>query len=513
MKISSSPLAGSPVHLAVDLGASSGRVMAGGLCDGKLQLEAVHRFPNDPLSVGGTMQWNLLELWNQIQQGMTKAASRYSDIQSIGVDSWGVDYGLLTSANSLAGPVHHYRDARTEGVMEQAFKIVPREEIFSATGLQFMPINTLMQMVAAKGLGDPSVSIAEDFLMIGDLVHWFMTGVRSVEVTNASTSQMLDARTHTWHSELIERFGLPRSIFGDLVQPGTQLGTLLPEVGKQTGLGNLPVVVPATHDTASAVIAVPADSFAPSHPDWCYISCGTWSLMGCELDHPKLDPACLELNFTNEGGVDGSTRLLKNIGGLWIFQQIRASMLRRGVERSWEEMVEMASQAEAFSCLIDPDDPAFAAPSDMVKAIETRAPQTGQSPPQGEGPIYRSALEGLALRYRVCLGMLESLVGNRMETIHMVGGGSANGLLCQMTADACARTVVAGPIEATAIGNVVMQMKGTGMKGAERKDTGTIDSIPAARKLIRESFHTQTYSPRNPEHWVGAAERFMSLSS
>ncbi|MDA8746315.1 rhamnulokinase [Rubripirellula amarantea] len=491
-----------PVHLAVDLGASSGRVISGGLEGGNLHIEVLHRFANDPVWVHDSMQWNPLGLWSEIQAGLAKAGNLHSDIRSIGVDTWGVDYGLVNSQNQLAGPVRHYRDQRNVGMIEEACQTVSRSEIFQATGLQFMEINTLYQLLAAKKAADPALVDDSDFLMMGDLFHWLLTGERGVEMTNASTTQLLDPRTQTWHEGLIERFGLPRGIFGNLVQPGTHLGNTTEAVARVTGLRDVPVIVPATHDTASAVIAVPARSFAPAKPDWCYISSGTWSLMGCELPRPMINERCQELNFTNEGGVLGSTRLLKNIGGMWVFQQIRAAMLKRGTERTWDDMVSRARAADPFSCLIDPDDPAFAAPDDMVDAIHKRAEDTDQPIPHDEGQLYRSSLEGLALRYRVCLGMLESLVEQPISTIHIVGGGSVNALLCQMTADACNRTVVAGPVEATAIGNVLMQMIGTAQ----------ISSIEEARELVCRSFDTKTYHPQDSSAWDEPAKRFALLS-
>ncbi len=490
-----------PVHLAVDLGASSGRVIAGVRRDAVLELETVHRFDNEPVRVQSSMHWDVLLLWREIQTGLRMAAQSYETIASLGVDSWGVDYVLLDRNDELAGAARHYRDLRTIGMMDRAFDLVPRDEIFEATGLQFMEINSLYQLVAARLGGETSLEIADGFLMMGDFFHWLLTGKRSIEVTNASTTQLLDPRTKKWRGDLIKRFSLPESIFAEPVQPGTTLGPVQPSVASSTGLENVSVVIPATHDTASAVLAVPAEDFAPTAPSWCYISSGTWSLMGCELPQPKVNDLCAKLNFTNEGGVDGTTRLLKNIGGLWVFQQIRKSMERRGNAVSWEEMVTAARDATPFQLLVNPDDPALTAPDDMVDAIHDLASRSGQPIPSGDGILYRAALEGLALRYRVCHSMLESLVGNRIDTIHIVGGGCLNELLCQMTADACDRTVIAGPVEATAIGNLLMQMIGT----------GALDSVEQARALVRASFETKRYEPQCPEQWIEPAQRFESL--
>tara|TARA_R110002049_G_scaffold47902_1_gene138469 strand:- start:195672 stop:197162 length:1491 start_codon:yes stop_codon:yes gene_type:complete len=491
-----------PVHLAVDLGASSGRVIASWVDDGKLQLEPVHRFANDPVRVQQTLLWDWLGLWREIQQGLRMASNQYDNIASVGVDTWGVSYVMLDGQDNVTSPVRHYRDAIGRGMIEKAFETVPREELFAATGIQFIEINSIYFLIATRMANEPALEIAEDFLMMGDLFHWLLTGKKGVELTNASTTQLLDPRTKQWSSELIERFGLPERVFGQLVEPGTILGNVQDSVVTTTGLKDVPVVVPATHDTASAVIATPAKDFAPAEPNWCYISSGTWSLMGCELPEPKINGLCSELNFTNEGGVSGSIRLLKNIGGLWIFQQIRHALERRGEAESWDAMVEGARKAKPFELLLDPDDPAFVAPDDMVDAISEYASRTGQGAPTNNNMIYRAALEGLAMRYRVCLGMLESLVGHTIETIHIVGGGSQNELLCQMTADACNRVVVAGPVEATAIGNVLMQMIGT----------GHLSSIEEARALVRESFDTKSFEPTNASDWDVPAERFAALA-
>jgi len=489
------------VYLAVDLGASSGRVIAGILEQGKLELNVIHRFENSAVKVHDSLQWDVLSLWKEIQQGLRIAGNQYEKVEAIGVDTWGVDYVLVDQSNQLTGVARCYRDNRNQGMTERAFEIVPREEIFEATGLQFMDINTLYQLLAARLANDPALEIADGFMMMGDFFHWLLTGKRSIEATNASTTQLLDPRTKSWRFDLIERFNLPSRLFTDVVEPGTNLGNIQDSVASTTGLQNVPVIVPATHDTASAVLAVPAENFAPANPSWCYISSGTWSLMGCEVKDARINSKCSELNFTNERGVSGSTRLLKNIGGLWIFQQIRKSMQRRNQAHDWAEMVSIAETSTPFELLINPDDPTLVAPDDMVDAINALAMKTGQSATEEPGVLYRAALEGLALRYRACLGMLESLVENQIEQIHIVGGGSLNELLCQMTADACNRTVIAGPVEATAIGNLLMQMMGT----------GEITDVAEARRLVRNSFETKVYQPQNHVFWESAASDFAKL--
>ncbi|XZE52722.1 rhamnulokinase [Planctomycetaceae bacterium SH139] len=490
----------SAVHLAIDLGASGGRVLAGKVTDDKLQLEAIARFPNNAVLVQEEMCWNLLGLWSDICHGLS-AAGAFGEVRSVGVATWGVDYVLLDRDERMVGPGVHYRDGRTRGMLDKAFERISRERIFAETGLQFMEINTAYQLFADVMRQSARLQAAESFLMIPDFFHWLLSGEKSSELTNASTTQLYNPTTQTWSSEVLDGLGIPRKIFGDIVQPGTQLGQVQASVAKLTGLPGVPVIVPATHDTGSAVLAVPATNFAPSSPDWCYISSGTWSLIGCELPRPLINEKCAAYNFTNEGGVFGSTRLLKNIGGLWIFQQIRAALQRRGEEIDWETMVQQAEQASPLSFLLDPDDPAFVAPADMIEAITESAHRTEQTLPASNGVLFRAALEGLALRYRRSLEILEDLTGGSIETIYVVGGGSQNPLLCQMTADACRRRVIAGPAEATGIGNVLMQMIGL----------GALSSVDEARQLVRNSFNPLTYEPQNPAPYDQAAVKFNGL--
>ncbi len=493
-------MSSTPVHLAIDLGASGGRVLAGSIQNDRLQMEAVARFGNDPVFVQDQMCWNILGLWRDIRAGLLRAAAD-SPVLSVGVATWGVDYVLLDRDDHIVGPAVHYRDGRTRGMLEAAFQKVSRESIFAETGLQFMEINTAYQLFADAQSNAVRLKMADSFLMIPDFFHWLLTGEKSCELTNASTTQLYNPKTKTWSNKIMEALEIPRHIFGPITQPGTRLGVIQASVAGNTSLKDVPVIVPATHDTGSAVLAVPANNFAPTQPDWCYISSGTWSLIGCELPEPKINPECAEYNFTNEGGVAGSTRLLKNIGGLWIFQQIRASLERRGVQIAWDEMVARASVAAPLQFLLDPDDPSLVAPTDMIEAIKASAERTGQAVPSDEGVLFRSALEGLALRYRKSIEVLESLTASRIETIHVVGGGSQNPLLCQMTADACRRRVVAGPAEATGIGNLLMQMIGLGV----------LKSVDEARALVRRSFNPVVYEPSNPTPYDDVAERFNQL--
>jgi len=515
------------VHLAVDLGASSGRVIAGSLRDGRLEMAVVARFPNGGVKVQEGLFWNHLGLWGGILGGLRSAADQVGSgagqIASVGVDTWGVDFALLAPLNSrdgraasggrtsggfdrdlprqMATPLRQYRDPRNRPAMQAALEKVARDQIFNATGLQFMELNTLYQLVAAQQHGDPGWQDADAFVMAADLFHWMLTGRWTVEATNASTTQLLDPRTGTWSEAMLRAFDLPEAWFPPPISPGTTIGPVQPSVEAVTGLSGVSVVAPATHDTAAAVLAVPADEFAPPKPSWCYISSGTWSLMGVELPEPKIDAVCSELNFTNEGGVQGSTRLLKNIGGLWVFQQLRESLQRRGGAPTWDQMVAAAAEAPPFEVLLDPDAPDFLAPEDMLDAVQRYARRTGQPTPASQGGWFRAALEGLALRYAACLGMLERLIGNRIDRIHVVGGGSLNALLCQMTADACGREVVAGPVEATAIGNLLAQLIGS----------GSVSSVNEAREIVRRSFPTQSYHPNRPDQWIDQVSRFAAL--
>jgi rhamnulokinase len=492
-----------PIHLAVDLGASSGRVLAGYLQDSAVVLEELHRFENGPRQLGRRLVWNLVGLWDQIQIGLQTAAQRFGDrIASVGVDTWGVDYVLLDRNDDLVGPAFSYRDARTQGMMNQAFRRMSRQEIFHHTGLKFMELNTAYQLLSMRIDRSPLLDIAEHFLMIPDYLHFLLCGQKCNEFTNASTTQLLDPRNCDWCQPVIQALQIPAKIFQRPIQPGSVLGTLTSEVSQRTQLNrNVKVVAPATHDTGSAVLAVPAQSFAQARSDWCYISCGTWSLMGMELAEPNLSQACQKYNFTNEGGVAGSVRLLKNISGLWIVQQCREQWRREGRDLGWSELSRMASQATSMTAVIDPDDPTFSAPADMPKAIRQFCKRTGQREPQNEGEVIRCALESLALRYRMVLEMLEEIVGVELKVVHIVGGGVRNQLLCQLAADACGLPVVAGPVEATALGNILMQAVGC----------GELQGVDQARALVRASPDIIHYQPKQDTATVALWKHGLNL--
>ncbi len=491
------------VYLAVDLGASSGRVVAGLLRSDRLTLQEVHRFENGPVVANGRMYWDLLAQWTQIQQGLQAAAAQFGDqIVSVGVDTWGVDFGLLGRGGELLGNPYHYRDRRTVGMFDKAFRIVPRDQIFAETGLQFMELNSLYQLLAMKLADSPLLDIAERLLMVPDLFHWLLTGVAANEFTDVSTTQLYNPVTRDWSWKLIEQFGFPNQIFGPIVPPGTNLGPVQADVAESTGLRGVQVVLPGSHDTASAVMAVPASSVAGAAPDWCYISSGTWSLMGVESPQPVVTDKCRQLNFTNEGGVGDTIRLLKNIAGLWLLQECRRNWNQSGNAYGWSDLVHAAQHAAPLVSLIDPDDPSLVAPKDMPAQIQAQCRANGQPVPETPGAMVRCILESLALRYRMVLGWLRELTGSRIETIHIVGGGTQNQLLSQMAADACNCRVIAGPVEATAIGNVMVQAT----------TAGDVAGIAEARELIRRSFEVVEYTPQSPAAWDDAYGRFQQLT-
>lgn len=488
-------------YLGVDLGASSGRVVAG-LFDGhKIELKELHRFSNGPVNLGGSLRWDVLQLWTGIQDGLLKAKQEFgSDIASVGVDTWGVDYVLLSKSGEMLGQPYNYRDPRTDGMMEKAFQRVSREEIFGATGLQFMQINTLYQLIAMQESNPELMALADRFLMMPDFFNWCLSGSQVVEFTNATTSQCYDPNSRDWSYDLLSKFNIPTEMFGEVVNPGTKLGQLRQDVAERTGLPRIDVIAPATHDTGAAVVAVPTE--LTGTPNWAYLSSGTWSLLGVEVQDAILSPRALELNVTNEGGVDGTYRLLKNIMGLWLITQIRESIERSGKTIDYSQLVQRASVAEPFRSLIDPDDPKFLSPSDMPTAIREWCREHGQPEPETEGQLARCAFESLALKYRVVLSQLEELTGTPIEVIHIVGGGCQNQLLNQFAANACGRPVIAGPIEGTVMGNVLVQAR----------SLGEIGSLSEIREVVHNSIGIKQYEPTDTSRWLEASERFASLT-
>ena len=488
------------VYLAIDLGAESGRIMAG-LWNGKtLRLEEVHRFPNGPVYLGDSLRWDVVRLWAEIQTGLTLAAKKYGKaIVSVGADTWGVDYVLLNRHDEMLGQPYAYRDARTNGMMEKAFRKVPRAEIFAQTGLQFMQFNSLFQLLAARQHTPELLDATDCLLFIPDFLHWALCGSRVAEFTIASTSQCLNPLTRNCATGLLKKFGLPTRMFPKVVPPGTRLGTLRPGVADRTGLHKVNVVAPPAHDTASAVAGVPTAN--TGRANWAYISSGTWSLMGAEVNKASLSARTQELNLTNEGGLDGTYRLLKNIMGLWLVQQCKRAFDARGRKYEYAQLAQMAAKAPALRSIVNPDDSRFLNPPDMPKAIQDFCRETRQPVPKTEGELVRCAYESLALKYREVLGWLEELTGNRIEVIHIVGGGSKSAILNQFAADACQRPVITGPVEATALGNLLVQVRAS----------GELTSLAEMREVVRKSSDVATCQPGKPAAWENASARFAEL--
>ncbi|MCZ2095554.1 MAG: rhamnulokinase [Anaerolineae bacterium] len=470
--------------IAVDLGAESGRVMRVGFDGARLEQTEIHRFPNVPVPVCGTLYWDVLRLWHEIMSGIAQAVEGAS---SIGVDSWGVDFALLDrNGDLLANPVH-YRDSRTDGMMEWVFERVPRRTVFERTGIQFMALNTLYQMASLVAANSPQLEQATLYLTFPDLFNHWLTGARVCEFTHATTTQMFNPRTGSWDVETLSALNIPAGIFPEIVQPGTRLGAYQ----------GVPVMAVTSHDTASAVVAVPA-----ARPNYAYLSSGTWSLLGMELDHPVINDASYQANVTNEGGYGGTYRFLKNVVGLWIAQQCRAAWRNAGTEYSYDDLTRLAAAAEPFRSLIDPDAPVFNAPGDdMPERVQTFCERTGQPVPQTAGQIMRAIYESLACKYRYALGQLVAIAQRRVDVLHVIGGGARNALLCQMTADSIGREVVAGPFEATALGNAIVQLIAL----------GELADLHEAREAVRRSVETHHYTPQQTSGWDEMYERFCRL--
>ncbi len=487
--------------LALDLGAESGRAMSGSFDGARLVVAEIHRFPNRPAHVLDGLHWDVLALHTGILDGLAAQAARPGPaLTSVGVDTWGLDFALLAADDTLVGLPYHYRDRRTRGMLQLALQRLSREEIFSYTGVQFMELNTLYQLLAMRRSGAAALESATTLLMMPDLFNFWLSGQKASEWTIASTSQMCDPRTHGWSEPLLQALDLPADMLQPIVEPGTILGPLLPSVAAQVGLAHrssqVHIVAPACHDTGSAVVAVPA-----STPRFGYISSGTWSLVGGETREPALGAAALRHNFTNEGGVDGTFRVLKNISGMWLVQECRRSWLRAGQTFSYAQLADLAQAAPAFGPLIDPNHPDFVVPDDMPAAIQGRCRATGQPVPAQAGEFVRCALESLALAYRKTFDELAEILGTLVDAIHIMGGGSQNRLLCQFTADACGVPVLAGPVEATAMGNLLVQMRAAGV----------LASLAEMREVVRRSVTLERYEPQDRAAWDDAYGRYQKI--
>jgi rhamnulokinase len=449
------------------------------------------------VQVGDTLYWDVLRLWSEILKGLEMAAKTYGDaLTSIGLDTWGVDFGLLASDDTLLGNPVHYRDSRTDGMLEEAFKIVPRAEIYRHTGIQFMQLNTLYQLLALAKKRSPQLYMASSFLNMPDLFNFWLTGRKVSEFSIATTTQCYNPSTGDWDRDLVTRFGIPTRIFGDIVPTGTVLGNLRPGVASETGCKPISVIAPAGHDTGSAVAAVPA-----SGQDFIYLSSGTWSLMGIESKTPIINEQSLALDFTNEGGAGGTLRFLKNIMGLWLVQECRRQWEKEGSSYTYDDLTRIAADAPPFTAFVVPVEARFLAPGDMAGRIQAYCKETGQTVPESHAAIVRCALESLALEYRWVAEKLDQFAGHHLPTIHIIGGGSRNRLLDQFTADATGRHVFAGPVEATAIGNLLVQAMAM----------GAISSLEEGRAMVRRSFEISEFEPGERDGWDQAYERYLNL--
>lgn len=489
-----------PLHLlGFDYGASNGRAIHGAFDGERLTVEELHRFPNDPVMVGDTLHWDILRLFHEMRTGLHKAAKAGISPAAVGIDTWGVDFGLLDrDGRLLANPVH-YRDARTDDMMAYAQAIMPKEAIFEHTGLAFMQFNTLYQLLALQRTNDATLEHAQKLLFTPDLLGYFLTGEMGTEYTIASTAQLTDPRTRVWSAPIFKAFNLPRDIFTEIVEPGTVRGSLRASLREEIGLtGETLFVAGGQHDTAAAVAAVPAqsDSFA-------YISSGTWSLLGAETREPVISSGVMKANYTNEGGVCGTTRVLKNIMGMWIIQECRRRWLKEGECEDFAGLAALAEQAEPFHSLFDPDDDRFLAPGNMPKRIREYCAETNQPIPETRGQVARAIYESLALKYRWAIRRLErDILGHGVDCVHIVGGGSNNTLLNKMTASAVGKPVLAGPGEATAIGNLLIQAMAL----------GALDSLASLRAVVRASFAPVTFEPVETAAWDDAYGRFLGLT-
>ena len=475
----------SHTFIAFDLGATSGRAIAGTLADGRITMEEISRFNNGMIPVGEHFHWNILGIYNILKNSLKTCVQEGKfQPESIGIDTWGVDFGLLAEDGSLLGEPYAYRDPHTNGMMEEYFKLIPREKVYDLTGIQFMQINSLFQLFAMKRNGSSLLASARDLLFLPDLLNYLFTGVKKAEFTIASTSQMLNPKTMTWTKELLDAFGAPLSLMQEIVLPGAIVGLLSDAINRETGIGKIPVVAVGAHDTASAIAAVPAEG-----ENWAYLSSGTWSLMGIETRKPLIDEETEAMNFTNEGGVEGTFRFLKNITGLWLLEQCRKDWEQENY--SYEQLVDMAKAEKPFRRFVDSDAPEFMNPENMVKAICDYCNRTGQTAPENTGQTVRCIFESLAMKYRYTIELLKRVSPHPIEKLHVIGGGSRNAWLCQFTANAIGMPVVAGPAEGTAMGNLLVQAMALGYLG----------SLADVRQVVRNSVETETYLPQNVAEW------------
>ena len=483
--------------VAVDLGATSGRVVLGEYAGNGIEMTEVHRFPNEIIKVHGRSHWDLWGLWSEILEGLRKAASTGKKIDSVGVDTWGVDFVLLGADGHVLAQPRSYRDGYTDGIPEKFSELIPRRELYRRTGIQIMDFNTVFQLFAMKQEGNSALEAARGLLFMPDAVSYLLSGERVCEYTILSTSALMNPETHGLDDGILAAAGVNRSLFGRTVMPGEVIGSLTDEVAAETGLGKIPVIAVAGHDTGSAVAAVPAEG-----GDFAYLSSGTWSLMGVEIPSPIVTDESFAMNFTNEGGAGGDIRFLKNITGMWLLERCRASWKREGREYSYRRIVAMMGEAEPFRSLIDPDDPSFANPEDMPSAIREYCLSRGETAPSSDAEFVRCIFESLALKYRLVLGNLEKLSGKKIDRLHVIGGGSLNDELNRMTASSLGIPVIAGPAEATTAGNLMAQFTGLGLADSMAEMRGALASDPSLRR----------FEPEDTEVWDEACGRFGEIT-
>ena len=483
--------------LAFDLGATSGRSILGTLDNGRLQMKELTRFPNQMLQIGNHFHWNIYSLFEHLKAGLVAAKNEGVEITSIGIDTWGVDFALIAKDGSILGAPYAYRDPHTVGAPDDFFKIVPREKVYDLTGIQVMNFNSLYQLFALSQANNSLLEATDKILFMPDALAYLLTGNKVVEYTIASTSQILNPRTKQFEAELLENAGVSPSILGEIVMPGHVIGTLTDDLAEESELGKVKVVAVAGHDTGSAVAAVPA-----INENFAYLSSGTWSLMGIEVIDPIITEQTSALNFTNEGGVEGTTRFLKNITGMWLLEQCLKEWKKEGITYAYEKLVQLADTVPAFLSFVDPDHSTFANPTSMIKAIVDYCQITGQKVPVSHAEFVRCIFESLSLKYKSVLEILKSLAPFPIEKLHVIGGGSKNPLLNQWTANSIGIPVIAGPSEATAFGNIMIQAKAA----------GCVDSLQEMRQIIGESVQLDEFFPKNQEAWAGAYEKFMAVT-
>ena len=484
-------------YLAFDLGASSGRAILGTIEDGKISLKELHRFANGPVSINGGLFWNIVGLFSELKIGLGKALQETPDIEGIAIDTWGVDYTFIDSDGFIVGNPRNYRDPRTEDVMDYAFNKISKEKIYELTGIQFMSINSVFQLAASVRDNDKQLQIADKLLFTPNALTYLFCGNVSAEYSIATTSQIFNPKTKAWAWDIINALGLKPTMFPKIVPSGTIAGELLPSIQEELKCGPIKVILTGSHDTASAVAAVPVEPGS----NWAYLSSGTWSLIGLELDEPLINAETLKANYTNEGGVGGKIRFLKNIMGLWLIQQCRDEWIRQGCEYSFGKMVELAAAAEPFFAFVDPNDQSFVTPGNMPQRIVDYCKKTGQRVPETHGQIIRIALESLAMRYRRSVIELEAITGKKIDVLHIVGGGCKNDLLNQFTANACGRKILTGPVEATALGNIIVQAMAT----------GDVKDLAEARRIVAASTELGTFLPQDAASWDKEYKRFLSF--